>query len=680
MNRLILKVPAGIRYISDWASIEDGYRLENYNFPHIVDKKITGCGFTEYCLTNNLDVILCSPRRILLENKENQHTGDLYYFRNDLESVIAFDKDLSSRKQKLKKSSINNLNDVDAINRLKSTLIEAGRNLLGYISRQRSKNLPVKILVTYDSFRIVRDLLKELFKDFYVVVDEFQSIFTDSRFKSDTELEFLKQLMDVQRLCYVSATPMIDKYLERIDNFKDLPYFEFDWASEEPGRVIKPNLEVRNVKSILGTIEQVISQYRNGEFIKSAYIDSSGRIVEIESKEAVIYVNSVQNICDIIRKCELFPEECNILCAKTAENLKKLTKAFKDAGTADYIEFGKVPKKGEPHKMFTLCTRTVYLGADFYSTNARSFIVSDANIDSLAVDISLDLPQILGRQRLDENPWKNSAILFFRTLNRVNQLSREDFDLEINRKLEKTEKLLKAIDIIEDYGIKQAVADKYRESIEYTNYSNDYVAVNIHEGRRLVPVLNNLVLMAEERAFEIQQVDYKDRFAVFNIINESGDYLITNQDVIDAVDKFSQLRSFEDKMKFVCTIEFETNSQKQLFLNSIPIEFKNYFCVLGPEVCASQSYRNNRLFTVYTNLLNNQDIDPKERIIRLFKVGDRYSYSEIKQKLGELYLEINLIKTPKATDINQFFDTRPAKITINGKREGGYLILGIKSL
>lgn len=59
--------------------------------------------------------------------------------------------------------------------------------------------------------------------------------------------------------------------------------------------------------------------------------------------------------------------------------------------------------------MFTFCTRTVYLGADFYSLCARSFIFSDSNIDSLAVDISEDLPQILGRQRLFDNPWKNSA-------------------------------------------------------------------------------------------------------------------------------------------------------------------------------------------------------------------------------------------------------------------------------
>ena len=76
--------------------------------------------------------------------------------------------------------------------------------------------------------------------------------------------------------------------------------------------------------------------------------------------------------------------------------------------------------------MFTLCTRTVYLGADFYSTNARTFIFSDANVDSLTVDITLDLPQILGRQRLDENPWKNRADLYYKTINKDNKITKQE--------------------------------------------------------------------------------------------------------------------------------------------------------------------------------------------------------------------------------------------------------------
>ena len=63
MNKTILDVPAGIRYMSEW----EGFELPD--FPVIINKQITGCGFTEWCIRNRLNSIICSPRKILLENK-----------------------------------------------------------------------------------------------------------------------------------------------------------------------------------------------------------------------------------------------------------------------------------------------------------------------------------------------------------------------------------------------------------------------------------------------------------------------------------------------------------------------------------------------------------------------------------------------------------------------------------
>ena len=89
MNKTIINVPAGIRFISDWKEFS---LPEN---PCIVNKQITGCGFTEWCIRNNKNVILCSPRKILLENKEKQHQGEVLYVRNELDKVADIDKDLN---------------------------------------------------------------------------------------------------------------------------------------------------------------------------------------------------------------------------------------------------------------------------------------------------------------------------------------------------------------------------------------------------------------------------------------------------------------------------------------------------------------------------------------------------------------------------------------------------------
>ena len=96
MNIIPIKVPEDIDYIGEW---------ESFTLPpehSILDKTICGCGFTEYCLNNNIPTILCSPRKVLLENKERQHNSEegkgkglreIYYFKNDYESSIGFDND-----------------------------------------------------------------------------------------------------------------------------------------------------------------------------------------------------------------------------------------------------------------------------------------------------------------------------------------------------------------------------------------------------------------------------------------------------------------------------------------------------------------------------------------------------------------------------------------------------------
>ena len=81
-------VPSDVRYISDWQD------FELFEFPHIMNKKIPGCGFTEYCIRNELFSILCSPRLILLENKAEQHP-EVFYFRNEMDKALCTDKDLA---------------------------------------------------------------------------------------------------------------------------------------------------------------------------------------------------------------------------------------------------------------------------------------------------------------------------------------------------------------------------------------------------------------------------------------------------------------------------------------------------------------------------------------------------------------------------------------------------------
>ena len=82
-----IPVPRGIRYLSDWKE------FSVQKFPHIIDKQIPGCGFTEFCIRNNQDIVLCSPRKFLLENKYDQHKDEVFYVTASEDSGV--DKDIS---------------------------------------------------------------------------------------------------------------------------------------------------------------------------------------------------------------------------------------------------------------------------------------------------------------------------------------------------------------------------------------------------------------------------------------------------------------------------------------------------------------------------------------------------------------------------------------------------------
>jgi len=652
-------VPRGIRFISELGT---NFRFYKLPVKCIINKQLPGCGFTEYCLRGPENVILCSPRKMLLENKKDQHGRDVYLVINELEKELTVDKDLS----KVDKSQV----FIDTLKEVvhgKDTVYNRLMNeIKDYLNeRKYLGDKPCKILVTYDSYRIVKDILESLgiFQSFYTVIDEFQTILHDSKFKSNTELDFLYHLHQSHSALFVSATPMLEEYLNMLDEFDGLPYINMDWGSEDPSRILKPALKVLSMMSVGTKLPEIIQSYKEGNF-ESAIRMINGYPTKIVSDEAVFYVNSVNHITSIIKKCDLQPEEVNILCSNTPDNLKRIQKKLGKRFT-----IGKVPLEKEKPKMFTFCTRTVYLGADFYSLCARSFIFSDSNIDSLAVDISEDLPQILGRQRLFENPWKNEATFYYRSTCDYRKVSQEEFDKELERKKKATSDLLLAFNSTPD-NAKLTLAKTYQENTQSYNYKNNYIAVNEHQGGTLIPVLNNLVLVNEIRAFRIQQIDYKDRFTVFSTIHNtlSSDDII-NQKVSEFLGEYQKLGTFKAKLKMLC--EYGFNDQViGVVLDQIGEHdnIKSYYISLGPERLKALGYDRYKIEKELGIVTFSYEL-LESTIYNEFKVGDKLTLSGIKDRLGYLYSSINYTAVPKATDLEKFFEVRP--IVIYEKKDNG---------
>ena len=657
-------VPRGIRYISEMDSLFRFYKLP---VKCIINKQLPGCGFTEYCLRGPENVILCSPRKMLLKNKKDQHGRDVYLVINELEKEVPIDKDLSKIDKSINRGD-QFMEKLDEMVNGKNTVYNRLMNeIKDYLNeRKYLGDKPCKILVTYDSYRIVKDILTSLgiFQSFYTIIDEFQTILHDAKFKSDTELDFLYHLHQSHSALFVSATPMLEEYLNMLDEFDGLPYIDMNWGKEDPSRILKPALKVLSMMSVGTKLPEIIQSYKSGNF-ESAIRMINGYPTKIISDEAVFYVNSVNHIVSIIKKCDLQSEEVNILCSNTPDNLKKIQKRL-----GKKFVIGEVPLKGVKPKMFTFCTRTVYLGADFYSTCARSFIFSDSNIDSLAVDISEDLPQILGRQRLFENPWKNEATFYYRSTCDYRKVSQEEFNKEIERKKKATSDLLSAFSTALD-DVKYNLAKKYQSDVKSNNYKNDYIAVNEHQGGTLVPALNNLVLVNEIRAFKIQQIDYKDRFTVFSTVhNTLSPDDIVNRKISDFLGEYQELGTFKAKLKLLC--EYSFNDQIiGVVLDQIGEHdnIKSYYLALGPQKLRALGYDKYKIEKELGVVTFSQEL-LVNTIYSEFKVGDKLTLANIKSRLEYLYPSISYTATPKAKDLENYFEVKLIYVTILDETTG----------
>ena len=636
MRKITLNVPDDIRFISDW---------KDYELPKghcIVDKGVTGCGYTEFCLTNNQNIVLCSPRKLLLENKRDQHKKD---------ENILYLENLNELPEKGK-------NHFDFGDRVKNHIINCDDEL----------NLPIKFMITYDSCGLLVDKLVELgqLDRFTFVVDEFQSVFLDSYFKASTEFDFVFGLQGSPNVIYLSATPMMDRYLEKVPEFKDLDFYSLIWSS----RFIDKVKVIRKRTSSLTTeCQSIINDFRNGFYPST--LDSSKNLVF--SKEAVFFFNSIADITRIIKASSLTVEETNVLCSNTPENRRKLKRLGHN--------IGRIPLKGEPRKMFTFCTRSVYIGADFYSDNASTYVFADPNLEHLALDISLDLPQIVGRQRDRNNPFKSLVTLIYKTQREENYKSRKLFDALLKEKRDTTLTLLDGYQSLTPAQQKSLLGKLERDS---ELYIHDFVSISTVNGAK-VPAYNHFIEVVDERAWEIAQEDFQDTINVIRALegvdcfelSEEPMMLNAEKIVQDFLDNhFYRTGNFEKKMRLFCEFMDEHKGDKLiedcLYYKISDPKFRTYYEIYGTDGCKARSFKEKPLRDGIYN--KTKDDKLQSAVYNRFSVGQKLTKAYIKDTLSEIYRNLGLTIKAKASDITKYFNVTPVLIRNEQtkKRENGF--------
>ena len=163
----------------------------------------------------------------------------------------------------------------------------------------------------------------------------------------------------------------------------------------------------------------------------------------------------------------------------------------------------------------------------------------------------------------------------------------------------------------------------------------------------------------------------------YDISDDIQSQLYFSQD--DIVIKFKGLPTFRDRMKFLCKEDIDNISD---ILNQIPLVYKVYYIALGPERCKALNYEVTKISKEFSDMQFDKS-QLEDEIYKTFTIGERYTKARIKDTLKNLYKFLGYNKTPKANDLDKYFELKECKVLVDkesGKRDMGFEIIKIREI
>lgn len=648
MNYSEINVPIQYKYLGEW---NDLLNILPQQGKYILNKVNTGCGGTTLFLSSDRPVILVSPRSNVLYSKSAQFpSAHLFRRKTDTSTSVV------TLKERLR------------------DYIDACRMYNPFSFCQKWINTP-KILVTIDSYPYVAEQLAYMgdLDKFTVLVDEFQCLMSDSKFKGKVDLEFLHNHGGVQSVCYMSATPIDESYLQYFPDFSDVSdYIKLVW---DPKVLENPNLQMKPYKtreSSKGICRDIITAYRNNGYFAQKKINGSS----VYSCEVVIFLNDVRTIVQIITENKLHPDEVNVLCSQSNKYVKELKRLGVHIGELATDSVNPV------NRTFTFCTRASFEGVDFYSTSAFTYIFCDGVLDWNKDDLIIDVPQILGRQRLDQ-PFRKDAILFYRADSKKNNAA------TIDRVKAKEEATQKWIDVYNASSpeIQMILKREVDKRSDKTRYADDYVEFVDDMNGGFVLKENYLVKSAEIRDWQLSEYVYNNpiniiktvvNYTNINVTSTHGFNTFTGASALDKFNHdFFQCKTFPDKMRIYTEMrEQHPEHDADLYQNAfIDFRFHQYYDLLGGNRLRALRYREKDIAQETADVMLTQKV--VEDCAVTFIPGQFYLLSDVKVMLQGIYDKLGIRSTAKAKDLKLFLPNAVERQLTNsstGKRELYYEI------
>ena len=480
------------------------------------------------------------------------------------------------------------------------------------------KNTVVRKLVsTYDGLLKIKqayDKAKLNMYNDFLLVDEWQVLFQQYGLRYKAIRYLLDQSVLFTNKCFMTATPIKKEYW--FDELNGLEELVLDYDVEP--------VELRHYKA-KDVIDEAI-----------AIINSN------KEGNLHFFINSVETIKTIVKTMNLSSDLVRIICSKQDKNQGKLT-GYQIASTKDAVKY------------INFYTSTCFEGCDIYDKYAKMYVLCDGSKSHSLVDISTTLSQIAGRIRDIEDTTVN---LIYKSGRYIN-ITEEEFNKSINDNIKAGEIIISEV--------------KSKETLDILdlNKANDKYLI-IEDGKLR---FEKTLLNVDKNNFEIS----KTYSLKANIIAKASNKFIPvtiNKPWANELEQFEQEKIKKMTFKEKCLHYIEIKDM-QFIIGKFDSLVVDAVDKLGVDELKRLNFHKG---DITKKLLNFTDSSIENKIAKslVLNTGEFYSSVKLKNTLSNIYSLLNIKKTAKASDINNYYDVKETVKTIKGKSVKGYTIIKSK--
>ena len=240
------------------------------------------------------------------------------------------------------------------------------------------------------------------------------------------------------------------------------------------------------------------------------------------------------------------------------------------------------------------------------------------------------------------------------------------------------------LDFFTTHKTKESLTEIKRENCdEFFKYKKKYIN----------PVLHNLkvnmieyIIVQENLLNKIKSLRYES--AINNYFKSNYPDIdfntpeIISKEAQKILQEFEEQKYFTGKMKYLYSLHMDADIAKQVLNNIYDTHYSKYYWTIPAGRAGSLNYQKGKLEEEYQSIINPKDVsgieqEVKKQVLDYFSLDTKYSKFDIKNQLKNIYTSLKYDKTPKASDLEEYFEIKDCLIsnTVTGKMEHGFKII-----